>query len=128
MKNSFTLTLFLLLNWTALFGQPSHSDSVCYGVEDLRKIAAIAIERDECKELLALSDSQIVAYQSIIAAHKANELLYNQSLGMKDSIIGYKDLMIQGCNDSVKKEKKRTVVATGVAGLSVLLLLLSLVR
>lgn len=100
------MTAILFFSLTASYGQALKGDSACYSAFELRKIAEIVIDRDECRELLGICDSQVHILSKSIQLYQKNDSLFMKIVTAKDSIINYRQIQVMECEQALEDQKK----------------------
>lgn len=93
------------MSLTASLGQTS--DSVkCYTEPELRKIATIITEKQECNELLEASDKRLQVQDSLIINYREQIAGYKAIAPMKDTTVILQDLKINNLEHELKNTKR----------------------
>ena len=109
----------LLMSWTASFAQTGKltSDTIrCYGLTELRHIAATIVHGRTCDTLLANSKSMLANRDSLIKEKDIELSKLSSQLLLKDNIIGLKEQEITDLNNSLitaNKHKKLLAIGWG---------------
>lgn len=124
-KSSLYTVLLLLLISTASLGQglrPNVDTIRCYGITDLRAIAARFEDCNKCEALLQNSNAKIVVKDSMLVLKDKELYLQSSEIVLQRSIIGNQKKEIQSVtakyDDEVKRHKWTKL---GWAGTSILL-------
>lgn len=105
----FTVTL-LLLNLTALYGQQlkSNPDTIkCYGITELKAIAAGLTHGEECDTLLIIANYKIKFKDSIIGTLDNEVLNLNKICIYKQDMLNNAQEDLKSVNLHLKKEIRR---------------------
>lgn len=100
-KSSLFLVLLVLASWTASFaqsGKPAQDTVKCYGITELRLIAASMIELEACDTLLATSKLMLANRDSMIVEKDIEIFGLSNQLILKEKIISSKDSDIKDLN------------------------------
>lgn len=109
-KSSLYTAMLLFLISTASYAQVvkvNLDTSRCYGVTELRDIAASLQERDKCEELLENSNAKIAIKDTVIALKDKELSLQSSEIVLQKSIIKNKDTEIQSLTAKFDDEVKR---------------------
>ena len=90
MIKKIALAFFLLVMWTVSFAQQYviQGDSVsCFTHPELRSLAIIITDRDECRDLLTLSQTKEAYYEQIIDTYKDIEASLTRVVALKQNLI-----------------------------------------
>jgi len=121
-KSILLLTILILTSWIVSYGQAS--DTVkCYNIAELRKIATLITQKQECDTVLGLTNARVVIQDSLISNYQEQIYGFKTTLAFKDTIIQNQGYKIAGLEKSLKSTKNYTIY-----GSLTLLLLLILIR
>lgn len=124
-KSSLYTVLLLLLISTASLGQelkPNVDTIRCYGITDLRAIAAKFDDGNRCEALLKNSNAKIAVKDSVIGLKDVELSLQSSEIVLQKSIISVKDNEIQSITAKFDHEVKRhKLTKLGWAGTAILL-------
>jgi len=108
---------------TVLLGQTS--DSVkCFTAPELRKIATSITEKNECKELLEISNKRLEVQDSLIGNYREQIAVFKAIAPLKDTTVIMQEIKINNLQEELKKTKKYWTYSS--IGLFTLVLLLIL--
>lgn len=98
------------MSWTVSFaqtGKPVADTTRCYGLTELRYIAATIVEGRACDSSLANANAKLVNRESFIQEQKIEIAGLNTQLSLKDQLILKKEEDIKAINLNLDKEKRR---------------------
>lgn len=111
-KSSLYTALLLFLTWTVSYAQVvkvNLDTSRCYGLTELRDIAASITEGDKCNESLKNSNAKIAVKDTVIALKDKELSLQSSEIVLQKSIINNQNTEIQSLtikfDDEVKRHK-----------------------
>lgn len=108
------------MTWTVSLGQAS--DTVkCYNSTELRKIAKIVTQKNECEELLNVNYKRLEVQDSLIINYREQIATYKALAPLKDTAVFIQDLKIDNLESELKKTKRYWLYSS--VGLFTLLLI-----
>jgi hypothetical protein len=116
-RSSLFLTLLLLISWTVSYaqtGKPQKDTIKCYGLTELRYIAATMVEARACDTLLDNSRKLLSNRDSMIVEKNIEISKQSSQLVLKDKIIEAKDKEIVDLNlDLTTANNHKKLLAIG---------------
>lgn len=98
------------MSWTASSAQTGKEipDTIkCYGITELKWIAAGLVEGKACDTALAITKSKLENRESLIVQKDSEIGALNKQLSLKESIIDEKDKRILVLNDQLSSEIRK---------------------
>lgn len=107
--------MLLLISLTASYaqtGKPTPDTIKCYGITELRYIAATIVEARACDTLLTNTKNMLANRESMIVEKDLEISKQSSQLLLKDKIIDIKDQEISNLNESLLKANRHKKLLT----------------